>query len=678
MTETDDAPSEPHLRRRTLAGAGAAGIALAAMGTDAGLRLWQAGERGGDDLPPVPDREVHLQIVAHPDDCLYFVNPRLADYVASGSGLVTVVLTAGEANGYNGHGVEGAPDFPGYTAARDTGLRRAYSLMATGRDDTPWHRTTVSLDSGPVCECWTLEGHPAFQIVFFSLWTNLGRLTQEQVRLMELWEERRDNMLVLPPEGSDLGDGPAVERRGLLDSLVELLDHYRPVSVNTLDLDPDYSPEEVGAAQEGYSDHIDHTAAGLFAWQALSEWSGSALADTWRGYYNRHWPSNLGEDDREVKGDALNVYAWKVGDCDFDWGCGDKVVKEWGVGDTYGPATHPRYPDNLAMVRTGEGERFFATRSGRLQGDARAGGSDLDGPHLLPGIAAAGGRLFAVSLGITPRRDEHSRDLLAFDAATREWENLANPVGAGEAARQVGMPAAASDGERTLLAVRHPEGGTALRFHDGKGWGPWEKVDGDYQHQTPAAVEHGGRFTVLRHNDAGIDRIDYRPGGGTSTEELRLPLPGMEAETQPSSALAAAVTEDGRLALACRGEGGSDILVFLETDDGWKSTRYLTEGGLFAPVLAASHGRLALAADVAGGKAAAILLDPDEIGHGDASDRLAAQESTALAGRPLLWSSRKGFRLAAFGSDGRLHHSSVEAGESQFPDMRQWVEGADW
>ncbi|WP_243087716.1 PIG-L family deacetylase [Streptomyces sp. 891-h] len=50
---------------------------------------------------PVRTAESVLQIVAHPDDDLYFVNPETAQSLRSGRPLTTVYLTSGESDGVN-------------------------------------------------------------------------------------------------------------------------------------------------------------------------------------------------------------------------------------------------------------------------------------------------------------------------------------------------------------------------------------------------------------------------------------------------------------------------------------------------------------------------------------------------------------------------------------------------
>ncbi|WP_211253103.1 PIG-L family deacetylase, partial [Glycomyces tenuis] len=279
------APRPSVLRRRSLLFGGIAGLAVAAAAGETGWSLWGSSLNGAHPLPEHPRTgPVHMQIVAHPDDCLYFINPRIARVLAAGAGICTVVLTAGEADGRNTRDIARAPDYAGYAAARNTGLRRAYAHLATGDSESEWDREAADLDSGQQVEICVLRDRPEVHLIFCSLWTNLGRLTGDFTRLLSLWEGGLGDSLVLPPEGSPLTGESTVDRETIQATLLELLEHYRPAVVNTLDPDPDpVVGEKLGAEQTGYSDHIDHTAAALFAWEAVREWGQAAVVESWRG-----------------------------------------------------------------------------------------------------------------------------------------------------------------------------------------------------------------------------------------------------------------------------------------------------------------------------------------------------------------------------------------------------------
>ncbi|WP_335989414.1 PIG-L family deacetylase [Glycomyces sp. MUSA5-2] len=647
-------PRTPHLRRRDLLVGGLAGLAVTAAAAEGARSVWDAAS--GTPFPEPPRTgPVHLMIGAHPDDCLYFVNPRVARVVEDGADLCTVVLTAGEADGRNTWDTAAPVDYAGYAASRNNGLRRAYALMALGDADAPWDRSRATLGSGQDVELCVLRDRPGVHLVFCSLWTNLGRVTGDFTRLLALWEGRLDASAVLPPAGSPLGAGSTVDRATVRASLAELLDRYRPVAVNTLDLDPDpVAGERLGAEQTGYSDHIDHTAAALFAWEAAL--GTSATVESWRGYYNRRWPGNLGPADLDAKGAALDAYAWADGgDCGHAPGCGDRLIVGPGAGTTYGHATHPRYTQALVPVDTAAGIAPAAVRGGRaavLRGGR--GWDDLGGPVLFPSLAAAGTRLYGIGPELTEDPAAHVRDLYCLDRDTGEWANLGNPAGTGPAARTVGQPAAADDGTTAVACLRHPDGGLAVRTRTAHGWSDWAHLPGPAVHEAPAAVGAAGAFTIVA---ATPDNIAAWEGDGTAWTQRGLDLPGADGAPHiPAGAVTAEQVPDGRLLIASRAAGGSDVVLHLGQGTAWTGVRVPLEGGILAPTVALGpDGAIAVVCDDGSGAPAALVLDLDDLDG--------AAGELALLSRP--WTRGDVTVLkrpaAAFGSDGSLRLWAVAA-----------------
>lgn len=634
----------PQLRRRDLLVGGLAGLAVTAAAAESTRSVWDAAS-GASFPDPAPTGPVHLQIGAHADDCLYFLNPRIARVLEDGANLCTVVLTAGEADGRNTWDTAAPVDYAGYAAARGNGLRRAYALMALGDPDAPWDRQGATLDSGQDVELCVLRDRPEVHLVFCSLWTNLGRVTGDFTRLLALWEGRLDASAVLPPSGSPLTSESTVDRSTVRATLIELLERYAPAAVNTLDPDPDpVVGEKLGAEQPGFSDHIDHTAAALFAWDALDAWDGAATVESWRGYYNRRWPGNLGPADLEAKGGALDAYAWSDGaGCDHAAGCGDRLIVGPGAGITYGHATHPRYTQALAVV---DGEAPAAVRGGRAAVLRGGAWEDLDGPPLLPSIAVAGNRLYGVSPVFAQDPAGHLRDLHCLDLATGAWENLGNPAGAGGAARTAGQPAAADDGTTAVACLRHLEGGLAVRVDTGLGWGEWARLEGPAVHEAPAAFGAAGAFTIVAATPGNTAAWE---GDGTTWTHRDLDLPGPDGAVHiPASAVTAVQAADGRAVIASRAAGSSDVVLHFGQGAAWSGTLVPLEGGVLAPALAIGpDGSLAVACDDGSGAPAVLVLDLADLDHGDPYTLLSrpwTRGDVTVLKRP----------AAAFGADGTL------------------------
>jgi len=670
-------PRPPLLRRRDLLVGGLAGLAVTAAAAESVWSLREAAA-GGDFPAPSTAGPVHMNIVAHPDDCLYFVNPRVARVLRDGAGICTVVLTAGEADGRNTWDEAAPADFPGYTAARDNGLRRAYALMALGDPDAPWDRYLAALDSGQDVELCVLRDKPEVHVVFCSLWTNLGRITGDFTRLLALWEGRLDAAAVLPPADSPLtahfGSAAAtVDRATVQATLLELLERYRPVVVNTLDPDPDpVVGEKFGAEQSGYSDHIDHTAAALFAWEAVAAWGGALAVESWRGYYNRRWPGNLGPSDLEAKGDAIDTYAWADGvdgaDCASPSGCGDRLISGPGAGTTYGHATHPRYTAALTAAEIDGLIRPVAVRGMRIQALGEDGWEDLGGPDALPSLVRAGTKLYATSTHLPYDPAAHERDVHCLDLGTGQWQSLGNPAGPGPAARTVGQVAAADDGRTALVCVRHPAGGLAARTRpEGGRWGEWTRLAGPAVHEAPAALGADGAFTIVA---ATPDNVAAWEGDGATWSSHMLDLPGPGGRIfVPASAVTAAQAPDGRIVIGSRAAGTSDVVLHFGRGEEWTAVLVPLEGGVLAPALAIGpDGVLAVACDDGTGAPAVLVLDLADLGGGAGEFALLSRpwsrgDVTVVKRPAAAFGSDGALRLWAVAADGEVWTAAAEPGE---------------
>src|SRR5690348_2456392 len=79
-----------------------------------------------------------MQIVAHEDDDILFMNPDVYNMIAAGYGNVTIYLTAGEADG----SVDGTQSREVFAANRQKGIRAAYAAMAGVTNS--WSRATLT------------------------------------------------------------------------------------------------------------------------------------------------------------------------------------------------------------------------------------------------------------------------------------------------------------------------------------------------------------------------------------------------------------------------------------------------------------------------------------------------------------------------------------------------------
>lgn len=485
-------------------------------------------------------RALVMQLLAHPDDDLYFMNPDTREALDAGTPVVCVYLTAGEADGVNK--IPGAPrpapDRAAYSSARHQGLRQAYAELLGLDRFTPWQRSVVTLADGHRAELDVLaDGARRVELVFLNtaMHTARGRLG-----LPSLWQDRRLVLRTVVADGSPLERAGSYTYDGLVDVLAGLLEQYRPTVVHTLDPDPDlqFSSEyerRRDSEQRGYSDHADHTAAGSFAWAALIRWvarttaagepvPGFAVA-SFRGYYNRHWPKNLPPEVLERKAAHLVPYGgapdWECGNPS---GCGDYNVggdrpltnrKGWVR------STHHRYPGPRAHVAAGADGRLtvygvLGLRAVRWRESAPGSGlfeaaDDLGGGPLAPVLGAAAtadGRhlLFGLRFAaLGGHGSDNEREIVLLEQGGpggpfRAWRGLGNPSASADHGRRIGVPVAvtAPDG-RVHLFVRNAEKGLSTRVRDaGSGrWSAWRDLGGgEVQDGLTAVVDTAGRVHV--------------------------------------------------------------------------------------------------------------------------------------------------------------------------------------
>ncbi|MFK8908971.1 PIG-L family deacetylase, partial [Streptomyces sp. YS-3] len=617
-------PSRGPARRSVLAGT----VAVAAAGCVPGRRNASDPDgRGGGASPTGGPRGAAtvLQIVAHPDDDLYFMNPDLEQSLTAGDRLVSVYLNCGEKDGVNkvpGRGPASRPDEPRYAGARRQGLRQAYAYMVTGRADAPWRTGPLALPGGLEAELDTLEGHDHVQLVFLGI----QQYGPDWV-LPRLWADPSAVTRTRVSTGSPVARPYAVTRAGLIDALVHLLDRYAPTLVRTMDPDPDRQPHDPpgggdgsdrggtadarGAAgrrdkanrlhhdQPGYSDHPDHTATALFTFAALERHRRGRSAPPWavvpyRGYYNERWPQNLPKQLVRRKADILNVYGGSPGSCGFTAGCGDyDVGHDNSLGTGWVQRTSPRQP--FAAPRVGADTTGRLHAFGVLSGQAvmwqettRGSGTwgaptPVGGDGILPGLTAlldpqGCWHLFAPRLtGLGPHPRDNRRDL-AYTRQTRPgaafgaWTSLGTPDRDPERGRRVGTPAVARAADGTLhLFARNWERGLATRVRrPGGSWSPWTPLGTTapvppLQDGVAAVTDTGGRVHVFATGRDTVHHWTQQTPGDALTE---LPT-GLPASADPPTALA---HPDGSILLVLREPVTARPLLYrLGTDGTWRA-----------------------------------------------------------------------------------------------------------
>lgn len=523
-----------------------------------------------------------MQVVAHPDDDLYFMNPELSQSISANDQVVSVYLNCGETGGINkvpGSTTPPKPDVAAYAGARRQGLRQAYAQMATGAAHAAWRAEAVALPDGTRVEVDTLDGHPGLQLVFLGIRQHSSYGSGPSKGLPELWADPSMATSTLVSTGSPVQGTHPVTRDSVIAALAHLLDKYRPTVVRMMDPDPDMqvhdAKQRLHHDQPGYSDHPDHTAAALFTLAALERYQGPGAGRpyavvSYRGYYNERWPQNLPAQLVRAKADVLNVYGGSPDSCDFAAGCGDyDVGKDRSYGTGWLQRTSLRDPAGPVLHAAADGRlTAFAVLGARAvmwQETAKGSGTWgapqlLAAERLLPGMAACltqDGRwqLFAertAALGASV--DDNRREIVFAEQRSPggpfgAWSSLGNPEGTDpDRGRRVGAPVVTTDGQkRPLVFARNWSKGISMRQQrpDGQ-WTPWKDLGGaEVQEGLCAVTDREGRVHVLA---SGHDAVHHwsqsKPGAPFTVAQTRLPA--------PADPPAAVLCPDGGIALAYR------------------------------------------------------------------------------------------------------------------------------
>lgn len=210
-----------------------------------------------------------MNIVAHQDDDLLFMNPDTHRALQAGKCVRIVFLTAGDA---------GADQ--SYWYARENGAKNAYAAMQ--RKENIWYQQDAELKDRYISVA-SLKDMPQLSLVFMRLPD--GNLHGEG------FAARRHESLSQLDSGTipfiSTVDGRSVyHKQGIIDTLSALLNLYDPTEVHI------QSPTDPGTA---IHDHSDHLQTGRLARAAFDNYQGrdkSTLTE-YLGYAVREMPQNI-------------------------------------------------------------------------------------------------------------------------------------------------------------------------------------------------------------------------------------------------------------------------------------------------------------------------------------------------------------------------------------------------
>ncbi|MFG3303566.1 PIG-L family deacetylase [Streptomyces wuyuanensis] len=549
-----------HRGRRGLAVGLAAAVLLGVVGTLAAVPGTSADSRtrtfppAGPAVQPVRTTagERVVQIVAHPDDDLFFMNPDTAQSLATGRSLTSVYLTAGESDGVNARRDEPDPpaaDKAAYAEARQNGIRAAYAEMATGDRTSPWSRTAVPTAGGGTAELDTLRAKPWISLVWVQL-HEAGSINGDRPHSLHgLWDGRVDTLSSQLSSGTPVRKDFAYTKRQVVETVAGLLGRFRPTSVRIQDPTPGRTPKGT------YTDHQDHMYGARFAQAALARYAAAPGhpafgVQTYLGYSTGALPRTLSPADAEAKLRTLKTYAWADGTdhCGAPAGCGDRKVAARPAGHGWAQTVRHTRGESTTWTQPGPGGSAwaFSVLDQRLAVWHRAGATaGWTGPRLLGGggidtgvtsVRLPDGRMAVLGTRTTlgGRAADYRRDVVLRVQRARggdfgPWTSLGTPErddASGTSA--VSAPAAVVDPSgRLTVFVRdsaHRLTGRA-GLPDGA-WGPWTPLGGSGLRGDPvAATDASGRHTVLVPTPSSVLAWAQGEPGGPLSGPLRTGLP---------------------------------------------------------------------------------------------------------------------------------------------------------
>ncbi|MFJ3827688.1 PIG-L family deacetylase [Streptomyces sp. NPDC090046] len=558
----------PVTRRRfaallTVLTAGATGVLSVAAGQQTSAEATQERNPAAALAASVTAGSV-VQVVAHPDDDLFFMNPDLSRSLLSGTQVTTAYLTSGESDGRNeARGAAATdPEQPAdrthYAEARQNGIRSAYAQMATGDRTSAWKRTVIPTAGGGRAELDVLIAKPQVNLVWLMLREarSTGGDTPESLR--GLWNGRIPSLDAQLTSGTPVKQPFTYTKDQLVLAIAGVLERYRPTTIRMQDPTPNRYGEN-----GRYTDHQDHMYGARFVQAATAAYAERVRnrphfsVQSYLGYHNGTLPHALDPQTAETKTGFLRTYAWqdRQDHCGSPSGCGDRKVAGNPTGRNWAQSLRYTRAETTSWLTEGTPGRLwaFAALDGQTAYWTRGPGGDWAGPVLLPGagidpgataVRLPGGRtgVLATRTAFGSTRSEYRREVVyavqsAPDGPFGPWQSLGTPERTDdEGTSAISSPAAAVDA-RGRLTVYLRDARRTLRATtqqpDGR-FSPWERLGGeDLQSDPVTAIDAAGRRHVYATTTTSVLAWTQR----TPDTPLVGPAPtGLPATTVPLSA----------------------------------------------------------------------------------------------------------------------------------------------
>ncbi|MGW0394518.1 PIG-L family deacetylase [Streptomyces sp. NPDC003042] len=467
-----------------------------------------------------------VQIVAHPDDDLFFMNPDLSRSLLAGTQVTTAYLTSGEADGRNearggeAKDPEQPADHAHYAEARQNGIRSAYAQMATGDRTSAWKRTVIPTAGGGSAELDVLVAKPQVNLVWLQLREARSPTGNNPDSLRGLWNGKIPALGAQLTSGTPVKEPYAYTKDQVIQAIAGVLERYGPTTIRMQDPTPGRY-EHTGK----YTDHQDHMYGARFvqaATERYAEVQGRPhfTLQSYLGYHNGSLPHALDPQTAETKTGYLRTYAWqdRADHCGSPSGCGDRKVAGSPTGRHWAQSLRYARADHTSWLTEGTPGRLwaFSTLDGRMAVWTRDPNGTWTGPSLLPGTGIdpgattarfPDGRIAVLAtrtvLGSGP--SDYLREVVyAVQSAPGgpfgAWQSLGTPEAGDEPGTSAISAPSASVDAGGLLTVHVRDARRTLRARTqlpSGGFTDWQRLGGeDLQSDPVAVVDSAGRRHV--------------------------------------------------------------------------------------------------------------------------------------------------------------------------------------
>ncbi|WP_406277802.1 PIG-L family deacetylase [Embleya sp. NBC_00896] len=519
-----------------------------------------------------------MQILAHPDDDLYFMNPELLEGIRAGGSSTSVYLTAGE--------------IQDPLLLRQQGIMAAYAAMAE-KWGSSWTGSSITVANAKA-EVYTLDDRPDIRVVFLNL--------PDDACLQPLAQNPAGSCITKNPASPGTGVNATYVYRpeDLSEALYQLLREYRPAGVRILDANPDIRNQ---------SDHRDHISAAIFANRAIGRYSATETSRifvaAFQGYGTANAPDNLAEDDLYNKLAASGEYESIATNAQGTQAWRRPQYERWSRGSNW----IGRNTDGGLQAFAVVGEKVLTWRQSANGTWSAAQQLPSPGGPLAPGLSVGNnpdGRLQVVG-----RRLDNDAIMTIHQTAVNgnfaaSWSNFGNPNDLVDTTKrtQVGTPLMVRNADGLLqIFVKNGAGrvGTVYQSNPSNGaWDlGWKDIGGlGVQDGLSAVVNGVGRIELFGWtlNSGRVGKLATWYQGDTKGQFSHNPF---LVASNVASAPTAMVAANGRVRVFYRtsGTGSVSVLNQLNVAGAWQQTTSSTgdQGGTRRPEVArGSDGRLLL------------------------------------------------------------------------------------